>query len=100
MLDSQQTDALREQCWQQLLQLHKSLAELEMLNTQGWEFLGQAHQLPLTVITTCSKSIDPESWRKRAAEARALADITADANAKRSLLEIADAYDALAKPPS
>ena len=63
-------------------------------------FLGQAHQLPLTVITACSKSIDPESWRKRAAEARALADITADANAKRSLLEIADAYDALAKPPS
>jgi hypothetical protein len=98
MLNPQQMDALREQCWQQLLQLHKSLAELEMLNTEGWEFLGQA--LPLTVITTCSKSIDPESWRKRAAEARALADITADANAKRSLLEIADAYDALAKPPS
>ena len=93
MLNPQQMNALREQCWQQLLQLHKSLAELEMINTQ-------AHRLPLAVITTCSKSIDPESWRKRAAEARALADITADANAKRSLLEIADAYDALAKPPS
>jgi len=93
MLNPQQMNALREQCWQQLLQLHKSLAELEMINTQ-------AHRLPLTAITTCSKSIDPESWRKRAAEARALADITADANAKRSLLEIADAYDALAKPPS
>jgi hypothetical protein len=48
MLKPQQTNALIKDCWQQLLQLHKSLAELEMLDTQRWEFF------------------DPESWRKRA----------------------------------
>jgi len=68
----QQVNALMEHCWKQLLQLHKSLAELEKFNSDG--------------------------WRKRAEEARALADITADATAKRSLLDIADAYETLAKP--
>jgi hypothetical protein len=93
MLTPQQTNALIEDCWQQLLQLDKSLAELEMLNIQ-------AYRLPLTLNTTCAASVDPERWRKRAAEARALASIAADANANRSLLDIADAYDALATPPS
>jgi hypothetical protein len=95
MLKPQQTNALVKDCWQQRLQLHKSLAELEMLNTQ-------AHRLPSTANTTCSKSIDPASWRKRAAEARTLASIAADANAdaNRSLLDIADAYDTLANPLS
>ena len=94
MLTPQQTNALVKDCWQHLLRLHKSLAELEMINTQ-------AHRLPLT-LNPAAKSIDPESWRKRAAEARALASITADADAdaNRSLLDIADAYDTLANPPS
>jgi len=93
MLTPQQANAFVKDCWQHLLRLHKSLAELEMLNTQ-------ANRLPLTLNTTCAKSIDPESWRKRAAEARALASITADADAdaNRSLLDIADAYDTLANP--
>ena len=68
----QQVNALIDHCWRQLLQLHKSLAELEKFN--------------------------PDGWRKRAEEARALADSTADATAKRSLLDIADAYDTLANP--
>jgi hypothetical protein len=68
----QQVNALIEHCWKQLLQLHKSLAELEKLS--------------------------PDGWLKRAEEARALADITPDATAKRSLLDIADAYETLAKP--
>jgi hypothetical protein len=100
MLTPQQTNAPVKDCWQQLLRLHKSLAELEKFNTQGWEFLGQVQRLPSTADTACSKSIDPESWRKRAEEARALADITADAVARRSFLDIADAYDALADAPS
>ena len=90
-------------CWQQLLQLRKSLAELEKFNTQGWQFLtqahrllGQAHRLPSTANTTCSKRIDPDSWRKRAEEARALADMITNTEAKRSLAEIADTYEALA----
>jgi hypothetical protein len=91
MLTSQQTNALVKDCWQHLLWLHKSLAELEMFNTQ-------AHRLPLTLNSTCAASVDPESWRKRAAEARALASIAADADANRSLLDIADAYDTLANP--
>jgi hypothetical protein len=105
MLTPQQMNALIDDCWKQLLQLHKSLTELEKFNAQGREFLKQARRLPSTVNTTCSQSIDPESWRidlkswrKRAEEARALADITADATAKRSLLYIADAYETLAKP--
>jgi hypothetical protein len=90
-------------CWQQLLQLHKSLAELKKFNTQGWQFLtqahrllGQAHRLPSTANTTCSKRIDPESWRKRADEARALTDMITNTEAKRSLAQIADTYEALA----
>jgi hypothetical protein len=43
----QQVNALIDHCWRQLLQLHKSLAELEKFN--------------------------PDGWRKRAEEARALA---------------------------
>jgi hypothetical protein len=89
--------------WQQLFLLHKSLAELKMFNTQGWQFLtqahrllGQAHRLPSTANTTCSKRIDPEIWRKRANEARALANLIANTEAKRSLAEIADCYEALA----
>jgi hypothetical protein len=94
-------------CWQQLLQLRKSLAELEKFNTQGWQFLtqahwllgqahrllGQAHRLPSTANTTCSRRIDPESWRKRAEEARALADMITNTEAKRSLAEIAESYE-------
>ena len=100
MIRLQETNALIEHCWQQLLQLHKSLAELEKFNTQGWQLLKQAHRLPSTANTTCSQSIDPERWRKRAEEARVLADITGDATAKRSLLDIAAAYETLANPPS
>ena len=100
MIRPQQTNALIEHCWQQLLQLHKSLAELEKFNTQGWQFLNQAHRLPSTANTTSSQSIDPERWRKSAEEARALADISTDATAKRSLLDIAAAYETLANPPS
>jgi len=99
----QQVNSLIEHCWRQLLQLHKSLAELEKFNTQGWQFLkqahrllGQAHRLPSTANTTCSKRIDPKSWRKRAEEARALADMITNTEAKRSLAEIADTYEALA----
>jgi hypothetical protein len=72
MIRPQQTNALIEHCWKQLLQLHKSLAELEKFN--------------------------PDGWRKRAEQARALAAATADATAKRSLMDIADAYESLAKP--
>jgi hypothetical protein len=43
-----------------------------------------------------SQRIDPEVWRKRADEARALANIITNTEAKRSLAEIADTYEALA----
>jgi hypothetical protein len=43
-----------------------------------------------------SQRIDPEVWRKRAEEARALANMIANTEAKRSLAEIADSYEALA----
>jgi hypothetical protein len=40
---------------------------------------------------------DPEHWRRRAAEARALANTLGDPDAKKTMLGIADGYDRLAK---
>jgi hypothetical protein len=39
----------------------------------------------------------PERWRTRAAEARATADEMSDPEAKRTLLNIAEAYERLAR---
>jgi hypothetical protein len=39
---------------------------------------------------------DPEHWRERAAEARALADKMTDAASKQAMMEIAEKYDQLA----
>jgi hypothetical protein len=40
---------------------------------------------------------DPEHWRQRAKEARAIAGSLNDPEAKRSMLKIADEYDLLAQ---
>jgi hypothetical protein len=40
---------------------------------------------------------DPAHWRRRAAEARQMADQFQDAAAKRTLMDIATAYDEVAK---
>lgn len=39
---------------------------------------------------------DPDYWRDRAAEARAIADIMRNPDSKRTMLEIAKGYDQLA----
>ena len=83
-------------CWQQLFLLHKSLAELQKINAQGWEFLNQAFQFPPTVNASRPESIDPAIWRKRSEEARSLVHAMRNAEAKRSILEIADSYEAMA----
>jgi hypothetical protein len=83
-------------CWQQLFLLHKSLAELKRINAQGWEFLNQASQFPLTTNAIRPEGIDAANWRKRAEEARSLVDTMRTAEAKRSILEIADSYEAMA----
>jgi hypothetical protein len=83
-------------CWQQLFQLHKSLAELKKTNAHGWEFLEQGDRFPQIPSAINSQPIDPEVWRKRADEARALANIITNTEAKRSLADIADTYEALA----
>jgi hypothetical protein len=43
-----------------------------------------------------SKFKDPQHWRRRAEEARTLADELTDAEAKRKMLKIAEDYEALA----
>jgi hypothetical protein len=43
-----------------------------------------------------SKFKDPQHWRRRAEEARTLADELTDAEAKRKMLKIAEDYQALA----
>jgi hypothetical protein len=91
-----QTQALIKDCWQQLFKLRQSLAELKKINAQGWEFLNQAFQFPPTANAIHPESIDPAIWRKRAEEARSLVDIMCTAEAKRSVLEIADSYEAMA----
>jgi hypothetical protein len=83
-------------CWRQLFLLHKSLAELKRTNAYSWGFLEQGCRFPRTPSVMSSQRIDPEVWRKRADEARALANIITNTEAKRSLAEIADTYEALA----
>ena len=83
-------------CWQQILQLHKSLADLERTNAYSWNLLEQGDRFRQIPSVVNSQRIDPEVWRKRANEARALANLIANTEAKRSLAEIADTYEALA----
>jgi len=83
-------------CWQQLFQLHRSLSELKKTIAHGWGFLEQGDRFPQIPSAINSQRIDPEVWRKRAEEARALANIIINTEAKRSLAEIADTYEALA----
>jgi hypothetical protein len=83
-------------CWQQLFLLHKSLAELQRTNAHGWDLLEQGDRFPRIPSAINSQRVDPEIWRKRADEARALANIITNTEAKRSLAEIADTYEALA----
>jgi len=40
---------------------------------------------------------NPESWRQRAAEARAIAGGMTDPDAKRTMLEVAQSYERLAE---
>ena len=82
-------------CWQQLFLLHKSLAELKRTNAYSWHLLEQGDRFP-RIPSMSSQRIDPEIWRKRANEARALANMITNTKAKRSLAEIADTYEALA----
>ncbi len=83
-------------CWQQLFLLHKSLAELKRTNAYSWGLLEQGDRLPRIPSVISSQRIDPEVWRKRAEEARSLVDTMRTAEAKRSILEIADSYEAMA----
>jgi hypothetical protein len=43
-----------------------------------------------------SKVSDPQHWRRRAEEARTLADELTDAELKRKMLKIAEGYETLA----
>ena len=62
-------------CWQQLFLLHKSLAELKRANAYSWGFLEQGCRFRQIPSVINSQRIDPEVWRKRADEARTLANI-------------------------
>jgi len=83
-------------CWQQLFLLHKSLAELNRINAYSWRLLDQGDRFPRIPSVISSQRIESESWRKRANEARALARMIANTEAKRSLAQIADSYEAFA----
>jgi hypothetical protein len=48
-------------------------------------------------MTSQSSINDPQHWRDRAKEARALADQINDAEAKAAMLRIAEDYERLAK---
>jgi hypothetical protein len=83
-------------CWQRLFLLHKSLAELKRTNACSWDLLEQGHRFPRIPSVISSQRIEPEVWKKIADEARALANLIANTEAKRSLAEIANTYEALA----
>ena len=40
---------------------------------------------------------DPQHWRERAAEARTLAELMTDSDARQKMLGVAEGYDQLAK---
>ena len=40
---------------------------------------------------------DPKTWRQRAEEARALADVMSDSGARENMLKIAESYEEMAK---
>ena len=87
------------ECWQQLFQLqelHNSLAELEKTGAHGWGYLDRVYDSASITRATSCPGAGPDTWRKWAEEARALADITAEAQARRSLAEIAASYEAFA----
>jgi hypothetical protein len=97
MARAPETGLLIADCWQQLFLLHKSLAELKRANAYSWGLLEQGDRLPPRIPSVISSHrIDPEVWRKRAEEARSLVDTMRTAEAKRSILEIADSYEAMA----
>jgi hypothetical protein len=96
MARSPEIGLLIADCWQQLFLLHKSLAELKRTNACSWDLLEQGHRFRQIPSVINSQRIDPEVWRKRADEARALANLIANTEAKRSLAEIANTYEALA----
>ena len=96
MARSPEIGLLIADCWQQLFLLHKSLAEFKRTNAYSWDLLEQGDRFPRIPSVINSQRIDPAIWRKRANEARALANIIANTEAKRSLAEIADCYEALA----
>jgi hypothetical protein len=47
-------------------------------------------------VPTTANINDPVYWRRRATEARRVADQLDDANAKQTMLSIAESYDRLA----
>jgi hypothetical protein len=96
MTSKSATSLLIEDCWQELFKLQKTLAEVKRVNAEGWAFLKQARRPSLSADVADFSRIDPAVWRKRAEEARALADVTGNAGTKNALLEIAKSYEDLA----
>jgi hypothetical protein len=56
-----------------------------------WCWLPWGARVPHAIAT------DPQHWRTRAAEARAMADQIAEAEAKAAMLDIAKKYEQIAK---
>jgi hypothetical protein len=79
-----------------IVQIAQIACRTKKINAQGWKFLNQSFQFPPTANAICPERIDPAMWQKRAEEARSLVDTMRNAEAKRSILEIAESYEAIA----
>ena len=70
------------------LELSGSIAVPARLGKRGMSEDGTKHQHLLN---------DPSHWRKRAAEAREIADHMSDPEARQMMLKVADGYDRIAR---
>ncbi len=92
-----------ENCRRELEHLRKSAAEFRAAAELSRQFLTGAAKLQMQSPSIVSSPVadgalklDPQIWREMAAQARDLAELTLEPEAKLGLLEVARTYDRLA----
>ncbi len=64
---------------------------------ERWDTQASAYQSPLEADMPASFINDPEHWRRRAEEARSIAEQMSDSPSKEAMLRIAKDYERLAE---
>ncbi len=87
-----------EDCRRELDRLRKTVAEFRAAAELSREFLTGAAkiQMDCSPMADVSLQVNAQTWRERATQARALAELTGEPEAKLALLDVARRYDHLA----